>query len=61
MVTFGGIIKLHTCTWKIISFILFNGLWRFLSETETDNLTVSNSEIITFDFTVSKKNRIFVK
>ena len=32
----------------------------FLDEIETDNLTVSNSEIITFDFTVSK-NRIFVK
>ena len=55
MVTFGGIIKLHTCTWKIFFFILFKGLWRFLGEIETDNLTVSNSEIITFDFTVSKK------
>ena len=43
-----------------ISFILFNELFRFLGEIETDNLTVSNSEIITFDFTVSK-NRIFVK
>ena len=32
----------------------------FLGEIETDNLTVSNCEIITFDFTVSK-NRIFVK
>ena len=42
------------------SFILFNKLQRFLGEIETDNLTVSNSEIITFDFTVSK-NRIFVK
>ena len=43
-----------------VSFILFNELLRFLGEIETDNLTVSNSEIITFDFTVSK-NRIFVK
>ena len=43
-----------------ISFILFTELWRFVGEIETDNLTVSNSEIITFDFTVSK-NRIFVK
>ena len=45
---------------KSISFILFNELWRFLSEIETDILTVSNSEIITFDFTVSK-TRIYVK
>ena len=43
-----------------LSFILFNELKRFLGGIETDNLTVSNSEIITFDFTVSK-NRIFVK
>ena len=34
------------------SFMLFNELQRFLSEIETDNLTVSNSEIITLDFTV---------
>ena len=34
------------------SFMLFNELERFLSEIETDNLTVSNSEIITLDFTV---------
>ena len=34
---------------------IFNELQRFLGEIETDNLTVSNSEIITFDFTVSKK------
>ena len=45
---------------NVVSFILFSGLLRFLGEIETDNLTVSNSEIITFDFTVSK-NRIFVK
>ena len=32
----------------------------FLGEIETDNLTVSNSEIITFDFTVSK-NRSLMK
>ena len=38
-----------------ISFILFNELWRFLREIETNNFTVSNSEINTFDFTVSKK------
>ena len=44
----------------LFSFILFNELWGFLGEIETDNLTVSNSEIITFDFTVSK-NRIFVR
>ena len=37
---------------KIFSFVLFNELQRFLSEMETDNLTVSNSEIITLDFTV---------
>ena len=42
------------------SFILFNELQRFLGKIVTDNLTVSNSEIITFDFTVSK-NRIFEK
>ena len=35
-----------------ISFILFNELKRFRSEIETDNLTVSNSEIIILDFTV---------
>ena len=29
-------------------------LYRFLSETDTADLTVSNNEIITFDFTVSK-------
>ena len=34
--------------------MLFNELYRFLSEIETDNLTVSNSEIITLDFTVWK-------
>ena len=45
---------------KLLSFILFNELQRFLGEMESDNLTVSNSENITFDFTVSK-NRIFVK
>ena len=39
---------------KRLSFMLFNELWRFLSEIETDNLTVSNSEIITLDFTVLK-------
>ena len=38
----------------IFSFMLFNELNRFLSEIETDNLTVSNSEIITLDFTVWK-------
>ena len=43
-----------------VSFMLFNDLQRFLGEIKTDNLTVSNSEIITFDFTVSK-NRIFEK
>ena len=37
---------------KSLSFMLFNELLRFLSEIETDNLTVSNSEIITLDFTV---------
>ena len=37
-----------------ISFMLFNELWRFLGEIETDNLTVSNSEIITLDFSVWK-------
>ena len=36
----------------MICFMLFNELWRLLSEMETDNLTVSNSEIITLDFTV---------
>ena len=36
------------------SFILFNGLQTFLDEIETDNLTVSNSEVITLDLTVSK-------
>ena len=44
----------------VFSFILSSELLRFLGEMEADNLTVSNSEIITFDFTVSK-NRIFVK
>ena len=42
------------------SFILFNDLQRFLSKTETDSLTLSNSAIITLDFTVSK-NETFVK
>ena len=37
---------------RSFSFMLFNELKRFLSEIETDNLTVSNSEIITLDFTV---------
>ena len=41
-------------------FILFNELSRFLDEMETAILTVSNSEIITLDLTVSK-NRVFVK
>ena len=38
------------------SFILFNELdvLRFLGEIKTDNLTVSSSEIIIFNFTVSK-------
>ena len=44
----------------VLSFIILNELWKFLGEIETDNLTVSNGEIITFDFTVSK-NRIFMK
>ena len=35
-----------------ISFMLFSELLRFLSEIETDNLTVLNSEIISLDFTV---------
>ena len=45
---------MHVCLSVIflISFMLFNELYRFLSEIETDNLTVSNSEIITLDFTV---------
>ena len=34
--------------------MLFNELKRFLSEIETDNLTVSTSKIITLDFTVWK-------
>ena len=37
--TFGG-----------FSYMLSDGLKRFLSEIESDNLTVSYSEIITFDF-----------
>ena len=32
-----------------VSLILFNELYRLLCEIETDNLTVSNSEIITLD------------
>ena len=40
--------------YKTISFMLFNELLRFLSEIETDNLTISNSKIITLDFTVWK-------
>ena len=43
-----------------ISFILFNNLQRFLGEIETDNLTVSNNDIITLDFTVSKE-RVFME
>ena len=38
-----------------ISKILLNDLQRLLSVIETDNLTASNSEIITLFFTVSKK------
>ena len=40
---------------KITEYALATGLllYRFLGEIETDNLTASNSEIITFDFTVS--------
>ena len=34
--------------------ILFNELQRHLGEIETDNLTLSNSDIITLDFTVCK-------
>ena len=37
------------------SFMLFNKLQRFFGEIETNNLTVSNSEIITLDFNVSKR------
>ena len=39
---------------KIYSFILFNELYRFLVEIGTDNLTVSNGAITTFQFIVSK-------
>ena len=61
MHVFGGErVKAYTSL-KYFSFILFNDLQRFHGGIETDSLTVSNSEIITFDFTVSKKNRIFVK
>ena len=35
-------------------FILFRGLYRFLGEIGTGILTVSNTEVITLDFTVSK-------
>ena len=35
--------------------MLLNELYRFLGEIETDNLTVSNGEIIIFNFTVSIK------
>ena len=34
--------------------MIFNELQRFLGEIETDNLTLSNSDIITLDFTVCK-------
>lgn len=34
--------------------MLLNELYRFLGEIETDNLTVSNGEIIILNFTVSK-------
>ena len=33
-----------------LSYMLSDGLWTFLGEIESDNLTVSKSEIITFDF-----------
>ena len=39
--------------WASCFFYTFYELQRFLGEFETDNLTVSNSEIITFDFNVS--------
>ena len=45
---------------KEYGFLLYFSMNYILGEIETDNLTVSNSEIITFDFTVSR-NRIFVK
>ena len=38
----------------IISFIIFNELQKFLGEIKTDNVTVSDSEIITLDYTVHK-------
>ena len=47
-------------TFHFLLYFSMNNRLRFLGEIETDNLTVSNSEIITLDFTVSK-NRIFVK
>ena len=37
-----------------ISFIVLNELKSFVNEIDTDNLTVSNSELITLDFTVSE-------
>ena len=46
-------VRLQDFSWKIvISFILFNILYRFLGEIETDNLTVSN---------IGLGHRIFVK
>lgn len=46
-----------------VSFVLFNELW-FFGETETDDLTVWNSEIIASNFFVSnmdlKQSRLFV-
>ena len=35
---------------KSFSYMLSDGLQRFLGEIESDNLTVSNSELITFYF-----------
>ena len=34
------------------SFMLFNEIWRFLSEIKTDNFTVSNNENTTFGFSL---------
>ena len=39
--------------------VLLNVEYRFLGEIEIDNCTVLNSDIITLDFTVSKKKGFY--
>ena len=50
---------LHNCFILLLTFLLYFSMDNrdFSVKIETDNLTVSDMEIITLDFTVSKKKK----